>query len=225
MKPVPSEMYKDSLREIIRFELRSAVYRLARLDRPRLRDGENYLHLGCGPNAVEGMVNADFFGPLRFWRSKRTLEWRLDLRYPLNCRDAVLDGVFTEHTLEHLYPDEAARLLGELFRVMKPGALIRVTVPDLEKYVDFYTGQLDADEAALFRTKFPTGAAAIRSLSQNYLHRALWDFEELKRYLEQAGFRDVQRKKFGECSDSRLCADLKDRAWETLYVEARKTKS
>ncbi len=224
-KNLSQKIYKDSLRELIRFELRSVVYRLARLDRPKLRDGENYLHLGCGPNAVDGMVNADFFGPLRFWRNKRKLEWRLDLRYPLNCPDEVFDGVFTEHALEHLYPDEAAVLLCELFRVMKPGALIRITVPDLEKYVDFYIGRLDAEETALFRTKFLTGAAAIRSLSQNYLHRALWDFEELKRYLEQAGFREVQRRKFGECSSPKLCVDLKGRAWETLYVEARRTSS
>lgn len=56
----PQKMYKDSLREIFRFEFRGAGYRLDAIGRPKLGDGEIYLHLGCGHNAVEGMVNADF---------------------------------------------------------------------------------------------------------------------------------------------------------------------
>ena len=41
-------------------------------------------------------------------------------------------------------------------------------------------------------------------------------------HLEQVGFENVERKSFGECSDPKLCLDLQERAWESLYVEAQK---
>ena len=63
----------------------------------------------------------------------------LDLRYPLNCPDSVWDGVFTEHTIEHLYPNQVYHLLMELYRTMKDGTVIRITVSDLKKYIEFYT--------------------------------------------------------------------------------------
>ena len=40
-------------------------------------------------------------------------------------------GVFAEHLLEHLTPDQAVGWLGEVRRVLKPGGLMRVTTPDL----------------------------------------------------------------------------------------------
>ena len=41
-------------------------------------DGKRYLNLGCGPNRIEGWVNADFF---RFheWLRPSPLDWMLDL--------------------------------------------------------------------------------------------------------------------------------------------------
>lgn len=215
-------IYKPTLYGLIKFELLSFLGRMARCDKPDLSAIENYLNLGCGQNYVAGMINADFFSGYRFWKRQRKLEWRLDLRYPLLCEDLLFDGVFTEHTLEHLYPDEVAALLNELFRVMKSDAIIRVTVPDLEKYVRYYTGELGSDEVAIFEKKYPTGASAIRSLTQDNFHHSLWDYKELKRYLEDAGFRDIQKMAYGECSNPGLCLDQRARAYETLYVDARK---
>lgn len=103
----------------------------------------------------------------------------VDLRYPLNCDDNVWDGVFTEHTLEHLYPDQAYFLLRELHRTMKPGSYIRITVPDLSKYIDFYNGK-PVDERFY---RWETGCEGIRSLTQNYLHVSLWDFNLIKSYV------------------------------------------
>jgi len=217
-----NKIHKANIIGFATFEFKSFVGRLARQDKPKLSESMNYLNLGCGSNVVSGAINADFFSGFRFWKSQCKLEWHLDLRYPLNCRDSVFDGVFTEHTLEHIYPDDAMSLLKELYRVMKEGALIRVTVPDLDKYVQYYTGKMTEPDLSVFREKFPTGASAICNVAQNYLHLSLWDFEELKRFMEEAGFRDVQKMRYGECTDPRLCLDLKTRAWETLYVEARK---
>jgi len=149
------------------------------------------------------------------------LEWELDLRYPLNCKDNVFDGVYTEHTLEHLYPDQAQFLLNELYRIMKCGARIRITVPDLEKYVLFYMHN-KIDDKEVFDEKYKTNCSAIRNITQNYFHLSVWDFDEIKYYLINSGFNEVVKMKFSQTKNHKLNLDLKERSWETLYVEAVK---
>lgn len=214
--------FKSSAIKQAVFELKSLLGRLFMSTRPRLRKGRNYLNLGCGSHPVSGCVNADFFS-YRFFSEKRaSMQWQLDLRYPLNCSNEVFDGIFTEHTLEHLYPDDAERLLKELYRILKPGCVLRITVPDLGKYVRFYNGQLDRPEAQEFHAAFSNGCQAIRNLTQNYFHFCTWDFAELKAALERAGFRDVKEQSFKKGELPELLLDLPERAWETLYVEAKK---
>ena len=214
--------HKSDLKGIAIFELKSWLGRKFIDSNPKLKSGENYLNLGCGSNYVEGYVNADFFR-FRFWKKDLLkIEWQLDLRYPLECQDEVFDGIFTEHTLEHLYPDDAKKLLKELYRVLKKDSIIRITVPDIEKYVNFYFKKYDDIDIESFDKRYPTGCSAIRNITQNYFHFSTWDFEELKRYLEEVGFKDIKKMEFGVTQNEKLNLDLKDRAWETLYVEARK---
>jgi len=214
--------YKSDLKGLALFELKSWLGRNFLTTKPKLYKSENYLNLGCGSNYIDGYINADFFYRPKFWK-KNTLkrEWQLDLRYKLNCKDEVFDGIFTEHTLEHLYPDDSKKLLQELFRVLKKGSIIRITVPDIEKYVNFYIGNnnINLDE---FSNRYKTGCSGIRNVTQNYFHFSAWDFEELKRYLEDVGFKDVQKMEFNQTKNEKLNLDIKERAWETIYVEARK---
>ncbi len=215
--------YKFNLKYFLIFELKSYLGRKFLNKKPKLKSGKNYLNLGCVDNYIEGYVNADFFRGFKFWkRNNKQLEWQLDLRFPLNCEDEVFDGIFCEHVLEHLYPDDVKKLLRELYRILKKGGFIRITVPDLEKYVKFYIKDYDGYDADAFKKRFENGCTAIWNLTQNYHHLSVWDFEQLKRYLEDAGFKDVKKLDFGITQDENLNLDLKDRAWETLYVEAKK---
>jgi len=214
---------KIELKELALFELKSWLGRKFINNSPKLNIKSNYLNLGCGNNLVKGYINADFFYRFKFWKKDiLKKEWQLDLRYPLACRDEVFDGIFTEHTFEHLYPSQVKLLLFELYRVLKKGSYIRMTVPDIEKYALFYNkskGQYDEEE---FKKRFDTGCSGIRSVTQNFFHFSTWDFEELKKYLKEVGFIDIEKKEFGQTSDKRLNLDIKERAWETLYVDAKK---
>jgi len=207
--------YKFTLKEALNFEIRSLLGRTFLNQKPRLKPKDkNFLNLGCGPTRFKEFVNADFFA----FRSSSRLDWMVDLRYPLNCEDNVWDGVFTEHTLEHLYPDQAYFLLQELYRTMRSGSRIRITVPDLSKYIDFYNGKL-VDEKF---SKWETGCEGIRSLTQNYFHLSLWDFRLLEKYLSTTGFINIQQFEFRQGVNPFLLVDSEGRAWETLYVEAQK---
>jgi len=202
--------------DILRLELKSWLFRTFYNRKPGLRsEGDNYLNLGCGPNVRKDFVNADFF-VLRLWRAK--LDWMLDARFPLNCHSNSFAGVFSEHLLEHLYPVEVLNLLKEIHRILEPGRWLRVAVPDLRKYVDYYNG-VDVDERFHM---WPTGCEAIRSLTQNYGHRSTWDADLLQRFLREAGFANIKEVHFREGTDIHLCIDSESRRWETLYMEAQK---
>lgn len=42
------------------------------------------------------------------------------------------DAVYSSHSLEHLYPHEVPRALASFYRVLKPGGICTIFVPDLE---------------------------------------------------------------------------------------------
>jgi predicted SAM-dependent methyltransferase len=214
-----STKYQLSLKGLLKFEFISLYGRLVLNKKPTLINGNNLLNLGCGLNKFTGWVNADFYSGIKFWkRHKNRPDWILDLRYPLNCDDNVWDGVFSEHTLEHLYPNQALSLLKELYRTMKEGAWLRISVPDLSKFVDYYCGK-QANET--FK-RWSTGCEAIRSLTQNWIHLSVWDSKLLSRFLREAAFMNVQEVRFREGSDSKLFKDNEGRRWESLYMEAQK---
>lgn len=203
--------FQPSLLGLAKFELKSRLARM--LSRSRV-PRHKYIQLGCGPNLLPGFENLDFYS-LRFWRAKYIGQ---DLRYPLPYPDQCFVGAYSEHTLEHLYPDPAMRLLNEIHRVLAPGAIFRCAVPDLEKYVDFYIGK-DVDKEF---QKFRSGCEAIWSLTQNWGHLSVWDYQMLKEKLLAAGFSNVEKRTYRTGSNPDLLVDLEARKWETLYIEATK---
>jgi len=214
--------YIVTLKKVFIFELKSLFGRTFLNNKPNLHNVENYLNLGCGTNIIRGYVNADFFR-FKFWeKDYPPYEWQLDLRYPLKCKNDTFDGIYTEHTIEHLYPEQVKLLVSELYRILKPGAYIRISTPDIEKYVNFYIRNYSGIDKIEFSKKYNTGCAAIRNITQNYFHVSVWDFEEIKIYLENAGFKNIKKMSFGKSSDKKLEIDLKNREWETVYVEAQK---
>jgi predicted SAM-dependent methyltransferase len=215
-----SNKFQITLQSLLKFELISLYGRTFLAKKIKLRQKDrNFLHLGCGSNKIENWINADFFTGLKFWQHyENQPDWMLDLRFPLNCESEVWDGVFSEHTLEHLYPDRGLNLLRELYRTMKRGAWLRITVPDLKKYVNFYCYK-KGDEEFL---QWNTGCEAIRALSQSWGHISLWDSELLERFLTEAGFINIEEVAFREGTDPMLLHDLEARRWETLYMQAQK---
>src|SRR5208283_722007 len=117
------------------------------------------LNLGCGPDAPAGWLNVD--GSWNAWLSNhvyihKTLialrligkntpgaQWKVrplvhDLTKPLPFADNTISAIYAAHVLEHLYLADARRLLGECKRVLQPGGVIRLVVPDLHSMVATY---------------------------------------------------------------------------------------
>jgi len=212
-----SQKYQLSLIEVFRFELASLFGRLFLSKKPPVISAEyNLLNLGCGESFFEGWVNADFF-KARFWKVPKSL-WMLDIRYPLRCKSDYWEGIFSEHTVEHLYPTEVHNLFRELFRTLKKGCWLRISVPDLRKYIDYYLGKPVPEKFS----RWATGSEAIRTLTQNWGHRSVWDASLLSSFLQKVGFINVREVKFRKGTDTRLLMDKEERKWESLYIEAQK---
>jgi hypothetical protein len=213
--------YQSTLRKTIEFELRSFIGRAFFNQKPNLNEKENFLNLGCGLYKFKDWLNADFYPHLTSWLSfkKEKSVWYLDLRYPFNCDDNVWDGVFCEHTLEHLFPQQAADLLKELYRTMKTDAWLRLSLPDLRQYIAFYRGKR-VDR--MFSKIWQNGAEAMRSLTQNFGHLSVWDDQLLAAFLQRAGFKNIREVEFRQGSDKRLLKDSPKRKWESFYLEAQK---
>jgi len=79
---------------------------------------------------------------------------------PLPFDDLSIKGVYSSHCLEHLTASEVVKLLQESYRILKPGGIIRITVPDMDKMFDFYEST-DASNIKSFKEKVNNKGAGL----------------------------------------------------------------
>lgn len=198
--------------------LATLLLRNNRLFQRAVRQG-SYLNLGCGPNILEGFVNID-----SSWVPG--LDICRDVTRGLPIADGFVDGIYSEHCLEHLTPAEARALLAECRRVLAPRATIRIAVPDIEHYARAYVTALDAAATATPGEGTDSRAMARRLHAQiNDLfygsgHRVIYDYQALADLLADTGFVEIRRCSFRTGSNQRLLVDSEYRRIESLYVEA-----
>jgi predicted SAM-dependent methyltransferase len=174
-----------------------------------------YLNAGCGQNLVPGFVNLDWT-----WRRGLDLCWDLTKRLPF--ADAQLDGVFTEHALEHLKLAATKETLNEFRRILRPGGILRVVLPDAGLYLRLYHESRRSGHVEQFpyESDPPTALTAVNRIYFDYGHQYMYDVPTITLHLREAGFREVNEVALGEGSDPRLLIDDAARAPESLYVEA-----
>jgi len=115
-----------------------------------LDEGGVYLNLGCGATFDPRWVNCDFAPSSPGIR-------RFDASAPLEYQTESVDVVYSSHMLEHLAPEKARSFLSECRRVLRPGGILRLAVPDLEGIARGYLRELDGVDAGI------PGAAVRRS--------------------------------------------------------------
>ena len=162
----------------------AALYRslraLAPADAGRVR-----VHLGPGQrNYLQGWINVDanmFTGKCDVWA---------DMSQGLPFRDASVDAIYSHHVIEHL-PDLAAHF-AEMFRVLKPGGVIRVGGPNGDAAMREYL----AGNSAWF-SDFPDCRTSIGGRLENFIfcrreHLTILTPSYLRELAEGAGFSGIE---------------------------------
>jgi len=153
------------------------------------------------------MSEAEFIGVLR---GNRFVHHNLEYGIPLP--DASADFAFASHFLEHLSKAHGEQLLRETLRVLKPGGVVRVAVPDLDVFVAAY-GDGRKEEAM-------DGIFEDWELGDFARHRYMYDFDLLALVLDRAGFTQVRRCDYREGRVPDL--ETLDNRPGSLVVEASK---
>ena len=181
--------------------------------------GSTLLNLGSGLSCYPGWINANCYDLHGYATGLETWpEWLLDAGRPWRCPDDHWSGIFTEHMLEHLSYAQAVTALSEAFRTLRPGAWLRVVLPDIGRacLVYFGTATPPSHAAAM------SGPEFISHLTQHWGHRSVWDTALLSRVLLELGFVEVSPSAFGESREPQLLKDDPRRREESFYLEARK---
>lgn len=95
-----------------------------------------YLNLGCGTRFHTLWSNVDFVST-----DKSVIAH--DLRKGIPFQDSYFDVVYHSHLLEHFPKSAALPFMLECYRVLKPGGIIRIAVPDLERIASLYLQALE----------------------------------------------------------------------------------
>jgi predicted SAM-dependent methyltransferase len=178
------------------------------------------VNVACGPHVRPDFLNLDLH-PC----DAAVFAW--DCRRSLPLADRAAAGVRAEHYVEHLDPrEELPAFLADVRRVLRPGAVLRVIVPDAERYLRAYC---QGDDRALrelgvpdpFPDDLPTRMDVVNhAFHQWHEHRWGYDFDALAHRLRAAGFTRVERMAFQLSLDPRLACDRAVHAPYSLYVDA-----
>jgi predicted SAM-dependent methyltransferase len=106
------------------------------------------------------------------------MAWRYLKHDRLPAKDSSVTFVFSEHFLEHLFFDEALALLVECHRILTPGGIVRVVVPDS----DLRTYE-DPEPAGYPHRKLP--------FSDPEKHKTRWNVYSLSEAMRLVGLRPL----------------------------------
>lgn len=95
------------------------------------------VNLGSGAWRRRGWQTVDYYAGAEV--VDHVIDFRLPHRLPY--ADSVVPVIFCSHLLEHLEDDSARALIGECHRVIRPGGVLRLSVPDGELALDAYRRQ------------------------------------------------------------------------------------
>jgi SAM-dependent methyltransferase len=174
------------------------------------------LNWGCGPHTPFAWVNSDI-------EAGTGIDVVADIRKGLPFPDDHFDYIVSIHVLPELGYRELDPALKELRRVLKPGGVLRLSLPDLDLAINAYRSK-DVDY-------FLIGDDEVRSLAGKMIVQLLWygrsrsmfTWEFTKELLERTGYRDVVRSAHAQSSSGLLgITELDNRPLESLFVEARK---
>jgi predicted SAM-dependent methyltransferase len=139
------------------------------------------IHLGCGARYIPGFYHIDIQNYPHIDRVQN-----VDNLHFLNSNSVEL--IYASHVLEHYGRFAVNKVLCEWYRVLKPGGILRLSVPDFAVNAKLYVDDV-----------FPDGVSniigAVNGGQKNAydFHNVIFDERDLTDRLKLAGFSDVRK--------------------------------
>jgi SAM-dependent methyltransferase len=208
------------------------------------------VNLGSGPHGPVSWVNLDRSPTMLLRHVPRTAKamrrigligeqhlvpWddhivRQDLTKRLPFEDGSVDAVYSSHFFEHIYLSEAQAILRECHRILRPGGVLRLALPDGEAWARelVEAGDDPAGEAGrryharlgAHPDERPAGKRALTFRLGGHIHRWQPTRGLVRAMLVEAGFADadVSERKFLEGDLPEL--DQIETREESFFTEA-----
>lgn len=165
------------------------------------RGGPLLVHIGCGDISSPEFINVDAqpYPHVHYVRN--------DITELSMFANASVDLVYMCHVLEHVRRKEIFDVLAEFRRVLKPGGVLRISVPDFDLLIAMYEG-IGRDPDGII-------APLLGSHANDYdIHYWVFTERSLLEILFKAGFRAVRQWDPHQC-DHHAFEDWASRTLET----------
>jgi predicted SAM-dependent methyltransferase len=183
------------------------------------------VNVGAGTVALPGWINTDVM-----WRG----DLYLDLTRPWPVPPGSIDRIYADNVIEHFSLQTAKNVLRHCHDALRPGGMVRLATPDLERTVRAYledpaltAAHLDRHRRHGYPAEHPADLMRVTYAYHGHHEGYIFDWHALSSELSAAGFSDIRRCETGE-SDDPAFYGLETRAEPTeaateLIVEARKS--
>lgn len=158
------------------------------------------LEIGSGNTVLEGWLGTDL-------KPRHRDVVQMDATKPFPFPDSCLDFIHAEHLIEHISYKQGQRALSECRRVLKPGGVIRLATPDLERLISVYRGDAGPEgdhymdwvySAYMRKAPHKHPVFMLNRQVRSWGHTFIYDPEVLRMALEDAGFVDIEQCELGE---------------------------
>jgi predicted SAM-dependent methyltransferase len=174
------------------------------------------LNWGCGEWTVPGWINSDI-------KQNRGVDLVADIREGLPLESDSIDYIASIHSLPEIPFTDIVPTLAELRRVLKPGGVLRLALPDLDKGIEAYRRRDTAYFHVPDEDAKSLGAKFVTQMIWYGYSRSLFTHEFIQEQLERAGFARVDHCTFKQTASSHPeIVALDNRERESLFVEGVK---
>jgi len=176
------------------------------------------MNVGAGPFGEEGWINIDMF-------CYKNISFTYDCRKKIPLKNNSVSVIRCEHVLEHMDKQyEATIFLKECLRVLKNGGIIRIVVPNIEKYIIAYY-EKDWKSVGIdynLKDNWQEADVMTHMFRQGGEHKFGYDFSALFYLLKECGFEKIHKQSFEQSLSEDLKNDQSNHQYHSLYVEAIK---
>lgn len=116
-----------------------------------------------------------------------------NILYGLPFKDNSIKFLFSCAFIEHVSEKNVLKIFKECFRVMKKKGKIRISVPDLDEEIVILEKKIK-EYKKIRNEKLLQEYFTVPNFNSSFgFHRKIYNFERLKKLLEEVGFKNIQR--------------------------------